>query len=93
MISFVSKSSNIKLKIITATQDSNLAYRGGAEGADFAQKEAQRLTEDGPASMDMDQVRNLDEEFIKRNLSPGGSADLLAFSAMLYFLRKEAKLL
>lgn len=79
------------LKIITETQDSNLAYRGGMEGAAFAQKEAARLTAGGPMAMDMEAVAAADEEFIKRNLSPGGSADLLAFSVMLWFLRKEAE--
>lgn len=55
---------------------------------DFAQKEAVRLTEHGPAALDLEEVLTLDGEFIKRNLSPGGSADLLAFSIMLYRLKK-----
>ncbi len=76
------------LRIIAATEDSNLVHRGGAEGMDFAQREARRLTADGPRALDPEKVRSLDEEFIKRNLSPGGSADLLAFSGMLYRLKK-----
>lgn len=78
------------LCIIAAAEDSNLVHRGGAEGNDFAKKEATQLTAGGPEKLDLEEVRRLDGEFIKRNLSPGGSADLLAFSAMLYFLRKEA---
>jgi len=76
------------LRIIASTEDSNLVHRGGACGMDFAQKEAVRLTEHGPAALDPEEVRTLDGEFIKRNLSPGGSADLLAFSIMLYRLKK-----
>ena len=76
------------LRIIATTEDSNLVHRGGACGMDFAQKEAVRLTEHGPAALDLEEVRALDGEFIKRNLSPGGSADLLAFSIMLYRLKK-----
>ncbi len=76
------------LRIMAATEDSNLVHRGGAEGMNFAKKEAVRLTESGPAQLDLDAVYALDEEFIKRNLSPGGSADLLAFSGMLYRLKK-----
>lgn len=76
------------LRIIASTEDSNLVHRGGACGMDFAQKEAVRLTEHGPAALDLEEVRALDGEFIKRNLSPGGSADLLAFSIMLYRLKK-----
>ena len=76
------------MRIMETTEDSNLVHRGGAEGAAFAGTEAAKLTAHGPAAMDMDAVRRLDEEFIKRNLSPGGSADLLAFSVMLYRLKK-----
>lgn len=76
------------LRIIASTEDSNLVHRGGVEGMDFAQKEAVRLTEHGPAALDLEEVHALDGEFIKRNLSPGGSADLLAFSIMLYKLKK-----
>ena len=76
------------LRIIASTEDSNLVHRGGACGMDFAQKEAVRLTEHGPAALDLEEVLTLDGEFIKRNLSPGGSADLLAFSIMLYRLKK-----
>ena len=76
------------LRIIASTEDSNLVHRGGACGMDFAQKEAVRLTEHGPAALDLEEVHALNGEFIKRNLSPGGSADLLAFSIMLYRLKK-----
>ena len=76
------------LSIMAATEDSNLVHRGGMEGMDFAQKEAQKLTAEGPKALDMEKVRMLDGEFIKRNLSPGGSADLLAFSAMLYMIKR-----
>jgi triphosphoribosyl-dephospho-CoA synthetase len=77
------------LRIIAVTEDSNLAHRGGVSGIDFAKKEAERLTAEGPKAFDIEKVRKLDGEFIKRNLSPGGSADLLAFSAMLYFIKER----
>lgn len=76
------------MRIMETTEDSNLVHRGGISGAEYARAEARRLTKDGPASMDMDAVSILDEEFIRRNLSPGGSADLLAFSVMLYRIKK-----
>ena len=76
------------LSIMAATEDSNLVHRGGAEGMDFAQKAAKRLTAEGPQNLDLEAVKMLDGEFIKRNLSPGGTADMLAFSAMLYMIKR-----
>ena len=35
-------------------------------------------------------LEQLDREFIEKNLSPGGSADLLAICYFLYFLESEA---
>lgn len=80
------------LRIIAATEDSNLVHRGGMEGMDFAKKEALRLTEDGPAAMDLAAVGETDRKFIEKNLSPGGSADLLALTLFLCFLKDPAAL-
>ena len=80
------------LRIIAATEDSNLVHRGGVEGMDFAKKEALRLTETGPAAMNLAAVRETDRKFIEKNLSPGGSADLLALTLFLCFLKNPAAL-
>lgn len=77
------------LSILEATEDSNLVHRGGVEGMDFGKKEAKRLLRCGAEYLDIQEVRKLDEEFIRRNLSPGGSADLLAFSVMLLHLKSD----
>lgn len=77
------------LSIVEATEDSNLVHRGGVEGMDFAKKEAKRLLRCGAEHLDIHEVKKLDEEFIRRNLSPGGSADLLAFSVMLLHLKSD----
>ena len=34
-------------------------------------------------------IEALDEEFIRNNISPGGSADLLAVSWFLHFIKSE----
>lgn len=75
------------LRIIAATEDSNLVHRGGVEGMDFAKREARKLTESGPAAMNLAAIRETDRKFIERNLSPGGSADLLALTLFLGFLK------
>ena len=36
-----------------------------------------------------DMLEILDRAFISKNLSPGGSADLLAFTYFLYFLKEQ----
>ena len=70
------------LEIMINTEDANLVHRGGKSGLDFAQKEAKRIFNDRSHGL-LENIKFLDQEFIKRNLSPGGSADLLA---VLYFL-------
>lgn len=80
------------LRIIAATEDSNLVHRGGMEGMDFTKREARKLTEGGPAAMNLTAVRETDRKFIEKNLSPGGSADLLALTLFLSFLKYPKRL-
>lgn len=62
--------------------DTNLLHRGGAEGLAFTKTEAKRI-----ASLPTDRraaaLEALDAEMIRRNLSPGGSADMLALAYLL----------
>ncbi len=69
--------------------DSTLWHRGGAEGAQLVRSRAADILA-APASEREARTRRLDAELIKRNLSPGGSADLLA---MAFFLEKALPLL
>lgn len=69
--------------------DSTLWHRGGAEGAQLVRSRAADIFA-APASEREARTRRLDAELIKRNLSPGGSADLLA---MAFFLEKALPLL
>jgi triphosphoribosyl-dephospho-CoA synthase len=79
---------NVLMKIIKNTEDTNLISRGGLDGIEFAKFSADNVlrrggmwTEEG-----IKEVKKMDRAFIKKNLSPGGSADLLAVTLMLYFL-------
>ena len=69
--------------------DSTLWHRGGAEGAQLVRSRAADIL-DAPASEREARTRRLDAELIERNLSPGGSADLLA---MAFFLEKALPML
>lgn len=69
--------------------DSTLWHRGGAAGAKLVQCRAAEILS-APASEREKRTRQLDAELIGRNLSPGGSADLLA---MAFFLEKTLPLL
>ena len=69
--------------------DSTLWHRGGAEGAQLVRSRAADILA-APASEREARMRRLDAELIERNLSPGGSADLLA---MAFFLEKALPLL
>ena len=74
---------------MSRVDDSTLWHRGGAEGAQLVRSRAADILA-APASEREARTRRLDAELIERNLSPGGSADLLA---MAFFLEKALPLL
>ncbi|MBR3786145.1 MAG: triphosphoribosyl-dephospho-CoA synthase [Firmicutes bacterium] len=79
------------LTLMCQTEDSNLVYRGGMAGLSFVQEHAAAILShaDLRKDKDLELVRAFDEICIEKNLSPGGSADLLALTAMLYLFFEE----
>lgn len=73
------------LAILAQVEDTNLIKRGGLEGLKKLQAELQTLRRKDPYPAPS-VLEKLDDDFIRENLSPGGSADLLAASFFLYFL-------
>lgn len=75
------------LHLIANVKDTNLYHRGGKDGAQWASVAAAALlkSETYPSSA---QIELLDDEFIARNLSPGGCADLLAVTYFLHTLQQ-----
>ena len=73
------------LHIIAATDDTNLIHRGGRETQLEIKQKVARMVEDNPFPT-MEEIYQLDEYFIEKNLSPGGSADLLALTWLLHIL-------
>jgi holo-ACP synthase/triphosphoribosyl-dephospho-CoA synthase len=62
--------------------------RGGPERAGKKREALRNLLKNDPYPS-LEALEGLDREYIRENLSPGGSADLLALCWLLYFLKKE----
>ena len=77
------------LALMAQVQDSNIIRRAGPEGQRWAMEQARRLLQNGFTRHDLQQ---LNEAFVQRNISPGGSADLLAVTVFLYFCKERERL-
>ena len=71
--------------LMAELDDTNLLHRGGVEGLALAQDAARAFLHRGGvgASGWRDEAVSLHHAFVERNLSPGGSADLLAVTLFL----------
>lgn len=76
------------LAMLAGTVDTNMIHRGGYELAKKTAEEIGALLEKEPFPT-KETLEKLDAEFIRDNLSPGGTADLLAMVYMLHFLKEE----
>lgn len=74
------------LHIIATTWDTNLIKRGGMAAYGQVQAVLQALLRANPYPS-REILEDLDSAFIKQNLSPGGSADLLSATCFVYFLK------
>jgi triphosphoribosyl-dephospho-CoA synthase len=76
---------NAFFRSMAALDDCNLASRGGLEGLHFGKAEAQRflLTGGAASGVAMQQAHRMHQDFVRRNLSAGGSADTLAAACFL----------
>lgn len=70
------------LTLLAEVEDTNLLHRGGPVGLAFVRERAQAILAGPPADYD-GALLALDRDCIERNLSPGGSADLLALALLL----------
>ncbi|MET0209963.1 MAG: triphosphoribosyl-dephospho-CoA synthase MdcB [Burkholderiaceae bacterium] len=66
--------------IMAVLDDSNLAHRGGLEGLRFAQAQARSFLAAGGAAhaRGLERAAGIGDAFVRRHLSPGGAADMLA---------------
>lgn len=73
------------LGLMASNPDTNLVSRGGTKGLNYARRYSQRLLKIKRLTRDklVNALLKMDAEFIKRNLSPGGSADLISVGWLL----------
>ena len=79
------------LELIARTADTNILARGGPEAAEYARQRAKQVLALG--GMETEEGREatleMDRDFIRRWISPGGSADLLAVTHFLVSLEER----
>lgn len=82
---------NTLLTLMAQVDDTNILSRGGYEQLDYVKKESSRILGLGGAMTreGMDALNEANKNFIRRNLSSGGCADLLALTIFLYHLEQQ----
>ncbi len=70
------------MTLIASVTDTNVLHRGGSDGLQFAQASASAFLATGGVGRPdwREQADDVHQAFVARNLSPGGSADLLAMT-------------
>lgn len=79
---------NCLLILMTSTQDGNVMGRHNDSVLEFVKNQAQKALQYNGISTAVGRkfVNEMNRDFIKKRISPGGSADLLAITIMLYML-------
>lgn len=69
-------------------EDSNIIKRGGLEGLEFLKETSSRVLENKLYENEdgMREIKKINEEYKRRNLSPGGCADFLILTLYFYLL-------
>lgn len=71
------------MTLIIHVKDSNIIRRAGLDAQQWAADEARRALEN---DCDIAFLQDMNDRFVQKNISPGGSADLLAVTYFLHFL-------
>ncbi|WP_352418864.1 triphosphoribosyl-dephospho-CoA synthase CitG [Proteiniborus sp.] len=83
---------HVLLHLMTITEDVNILGRHGIDELEYVKSTAKEILSLGGMFTEKgrQKIHEIDIEFIHRNISPGGSADLLAVTLMLYFLENPS---
>lgn len=75
--------------LMSRVMDSTIVYRHDFKMLEKVQKEMEDIFSRGGAfSMELEHFKNLEKDYIAQNISPGGSADLLAVTIFFYKVSK-----
>lgn len=78
------------INLIANVKDTNIVSRSSIKTqVDIQQELKDLIMKKNLENITMDDIIELDNNYIKRNISPGGCADLLAVTYMLYFIENE----
>ncbi|MFS8541505.1 MAG: triphosphoribosyl-dephospho-CoA synthase, partial [Tissierellales bacterium] len=71
--------------LMSTLEDSNVVYRGGMEALDLVKREAKNFLEKGNLEKEnaYELINDMNKLFVEKNISPGGSADLLSVSIFI----------
>lgn len=80
----------VLLNLMTQVVDTNVISRCGIEAVEYLKKSAEKVLHMGGALTPegREELFRMDREYTKRNISPGGCADLLSAAITLYTLEK-----
>ncbi len=80
------------LALMTSVDDTTILWRKDQETLIMVKEKAKEVLEKGSVftKEGLETIKKLDEEFVRENISPGGSADLVAVTASVYLLEKES---
>lgn len=76
---------HILLKLMSESEDTNVIIRGGIESYSYIKAISKDFIKSGGMNQSdaVIKLQNMNLEFVKRNISPGGTADLLAVAIFL----------
>ncbi|NMC59951.1 MAG: triphosphoribosyl-dephospho-CoA synthase CitG [Candidatus Methanofastidiosa archaeon] len=79
------------IAIMSTAEDTNIISRNGIDAYYDVQKKAKEILQVGGVMtpIGLSKILDLEMDFLKKNISPGGAADLLSATLFFYFLEKE----
>ncbi|WP_373897492.1 triphosphoribosyl-dephospho-CoA synthase CitG [Haloimpatiens sp. FM7315] len=79
------------INIMTVCEDTNIIHRHNLETLKYMQSKAKYIVELGGMRKEGGRkaIRDLNDEFIEKNISPGGSADILALTVFFSLVKEN----